>query len=420
MTVEQGQDRRIVRWRRRAVVLLLVVAVGLVVRAIADMWLGGALNAEVARLENRHGPLRWDSVRRIEPWKKWPRRFAPDNRARLIDAAAARITVATDEHENLLLRANAQPETMTGGQLREIAEANRDAVDLALRAARLPHSNWSIQCCGGVPNVTDVIFLSSILGITARGDTDAGRADAAAADVTAGFAIATAMSSEPDPLMFLIAARSAYAHDLALKDLLSRGEPSAAALTDLARVIDEGLAAPPARAALLGLLKAARADWPRLERGRFFKDGYDYPMEPTAWTRGVAWLARPIIRYRALHDLADRGRAVDAASVPRAERTGITSSLRPPAAGLIEVGDAWAVILGNAATAVALRRFRIDYGEYPNRLDELVPGYLKAVAIDPYTGGQSEYVRSGKGFEIRTRVPLPKQLELYRNWNVTR
>ena len=418
MTVAPGREQGTVRWRRRTVILLLVVAGLFVVRAVADMWLGGALKAEIARLEDRHGPLRWDSVRKIDPWTTWPRRFAPDNRARLIDAAAARITIATDAQESLLRAV--QPEAMSGGQLREIAEANRDAVELAVGAARLPHSNWNVRCCGGVPNLTDLVFLSSILGITAREDTDAGRDDAAAADVTAGFAIATAMSSEPAPVMFLIAARSAYVHDVALKDLLNRGEPSAAALTELARVLEEGLAAPPARVALLGLLKRARADWPRVERGWFFTGEYGYPMEPSTWTRGLAWLARPVIRYRALQDLADRGRAVDAASVPRAERPGITSSLRPPAPGLIEAGDAWSVILRNAATAVALRRFRIDHGAYPARLDQLVPGYLKAVPIDPYAGGSPEYVRSGKGFEIRMNVPLPKQLERYGNWNVTR
>lgn len=422
MTNAQGEERRLVRWRRRTVVFLLVVAAVLVVRAIADMWLGGALNAEIARLEDRHGPLRWDSVRKIHPWKTWPRRMAPDNRARLIDAAAARITIATDEHENLLSRVNTQPETMTSGRVLEIADANREAVELAVRAARLPHSNWGIGCCGAVSNLLDVRFLSTVLAVTARADTDAGRADAAAANLMAGFAIATAMSSEPAPIMLLVAAREAYVHDVALKDLLNRGEPSAAMLTELARVIDEGLAAPPARAALLGLLKSARANLPRVERGWFFtSEQYGSTTDPSTWTRSIAWLARPVIRYRALQDLADTGRAVDAASMTRAERAGITSSLRPPGPGLVEVGDAWSVILGHAATAVALRRFRIDYGAYPARLNELVPGYLKAVPIDPFAGGPPEYVRSGNGFELRTpAVRQTRQLELSRNWNVTR
>jgi hypothetical protein len=99
MTDAAAQQQRIVRWRRPAVVFLLVVAAVLVVRAVADVWLGGAMNAEIARLEERHGPLQWDSARKVHPWKTWPRRFAPDNRARLIDAAAAHITEPPAEGE---------------------------------------------------------------------------------------------------------------------------------------------------------------------------------------------------------------------------------------------------------------------------------------------------------------------------------
>ena len=409
---------RIVRWRRRAVVVLLVAGAVFVARAVADVWLGRALTAEIARLEERFGPLRWDSVRKVHPWKTWPRRMAPNNRARLLDAAAARITVATDAEESLLYAANwnRSDEAIASEQARAIADANREAVDLAIRAARVPHSNWGIGCCGGVPNLTDVTFLSAVLAITARTDADAGRADAAAADVMAGLAIATAMSSEPAPVMLLIAARTAQAHEVALKDLLNRGEPSAPALTELQRVIDDGLAAPPARAALLGLLKNGHAKWPRVERGSFFTSEYGYPTAPSPWTRGIAWIARPAIRYRALRDLAEKGRAVDVAGMPRAKRGGMGASLRPPASGLIDVGDRWTVIMGNAATAVALRRFRIDHGTYPARLDELVPGYLKAVPIDPYAGSSPDYHRTGSGFELRTSAPHQEHL----NWKVTR
>jgi hypothetical protein len=414
MTDAQGQQRRIVRWRRRAVVLALIVGGVFIVRAMADVWLGRALSAEIAQLEERFGPLRWDSVRKVHPWKTWPRRMAPDNRARLMDAAAARITVATDADESLLYAANVRDETITTDQAREIAEANREAIELAIRAARVPHSNWGTS--GFVPNMTDVRFLSTLLAIAARGDTNAGRADAAAAALTAGFAIATAMGNEPADVMLLLAARTAYVHHLALKDLLNRGEPSGPALAELTSVIDEGLAAPPARAALLGLLKSAAAEWPRVERGWFLTIEDGYPTRPSTWTRGIAWFARPVIRYRARNDLADKGRAAEAASMPRAKRAGIASSLRSPAPGLIDVGDHWSVIMGSAATAVALRRFRIDHGAYPARLDELVPAYLKAVPIDPYAGGPPEYVRSGSGFELRTLAPQQE----HRNWSVMR
>ena len=427
MTDAHAQPGRIVRWRRRAVLFLLFMASVFVVRAVADVWLGRALSTEIARLEERFGPLRWDSIRKVHPWKTWPRRLASNNRARLMDAAAARITLASDAEESVLYAANGQAdETITSEEARAIAEANREAVELAIRAAGVPQSNWGGASGFVPPSMTDVRFLSTLLAITARGDIDAGRADAAGADLTAGFAIATAMASEPANVMFLIAARTAWVQHVLLKDLLNRGEPSATALAELARVIDEGLVVAPARPALLGSLKVARGEWPKLERGLLFNrlDVYGdvWPSAwPSTWMRGIAWVARPAIRYRALRDLADKGRAVDAASMTRAERAGIVSSLRSPAPGLIEVGDAWTAILGHAASAVALRRFRIEHGAYPARLDELVPSYLKAVPIDPYAGGPPEYVRSGNGFELRASAARQtKQMELYQNWNVRR
>ena len=41
MTVAPGREQGTVRWRRRTVILLLVVAGLFVVRAVADMWLEG-------------------------------------------------------------------------------------------------------------------------------------------------------------------------------------------------------------------------------------------------------------------------------------------------------------------------------------------------------------------------------------------
>lgn len=54
---------------------------------------------------------------------------------------------------------------------------------------------------------------------------------------------------------------------------------------------------------------------------------------------------------------------------------------------------------------MALRRFRLDHGTYPTTLDELVPTYLKAVPLNPYTARPPEYVRQGAGFELHARVP---------------
>lgn len=422
MTDIQPQKRWMVRSRRLFVVVLVLVFAVLAVRAVSAFWMGRRLTAEIARLEEQYGPLQWDNVRKLDAWKKWPRRIAPGNRARMMDAAAARITMS-DANANLLYHPHV-PSTMTTDQVREIADENREAVQLAIRGARLPHSNWDITYAGepsNVPNLMDLGYLSKVLAIAARSDTDAGRADAAAADVMAGFALAAAMGSEPVPVMLANAIRIAFEQEDALRNVLNSADPSGPALTGLAAVIDESLAAHPARAATLGELKHSRATWPWVEQGwlggRRFLD-YSTPKPPATWMRGVAWFFRPVIRFMALRDLSDKARAVEAASVPRSQRAGIVPPPSAPAPGLIEAGDAWTARVGPVAIAVALRRFRLDHGTYPNKLDELAPMYIKTVPLDPFTGRQPEYMRSGAGFELH--VQLPAGFPRMRDWKVSR
>src|SRR5579864_2131779 len=120
MSDVQPQGRWIVRSRRLFVAILVLAFAVLALRAVSDVWLGRRLDAEIARLEQQYGPLRWDNVRKIDPWKTWPRRISPENRARMMDAAAARITVS-DADEDLLHRPHV-PSTMAAEKVREIAD----------------------------------------------------------------------------------------------------------------------------------------------------------------------------------------------------------------------------------------------------------------------------------------------------------
>jgi hypothetical protein len=71
----------------------------------------------------------------------------------------------------------------------------------------------------------------------------------------------------------------------------------------------------------------------------------------------------------------------------------------------IEAGDEFASELNIGELAVALRRFRLDAGSYPDDLSALVPRYLPAVPVDPFTGWQPVYVRKGAGFELHPGGP---------------
>src|SRR5512140_637776 len=93
----------IVRSRRVLVALLLLGIEGLGARAALDAWMGRRLGDEIARLEKQYGPLRYDPIRKIDAWRRWPRETAPDNRARILDAAAASITASSERVELALI-----------------------------------------------------------------------------------------------------------------------------------------------------------------------------------------------------------------------------------------------------------------------------------------------------------------------------
>lgn len=53
-----------------------------------------------------------------------------------------------------------------------------------------------------------------------------------------------------------------------------------------------------------------------------------------------------------------------------------------------------------ARTALAIERYRLATGKVPERLEELVPKYLKAVPIDPFDGRPIRYKRTDPGYRL--------------------
>jgi hypothetical protein len=56
--------------------------------------------------------------------------------------------------------------------------------------------------------------------------------------------------------------------------------------------------------------------------------------------------------------------------------------------------------LRNAATALAVERFRLKTGQPPATLEELVPEFLESVPIDPFDGQPLRYRRSENGYVV--------------------
>ena len=65
--------------------------------------------------------------------------------------------------------------------------------------------------------------------------------------------------------------------------------------------------------------------------------------------------------------------------------------------------------LRSAATACAVERYRLKYGNLPKDLNALVPEFMDKVPVDPFDGNQLRYFRGV--FELECRVAFPDKMK---------
>ncbi len=53
-----------------------------------------------------------------------------------------------------------------------------------------------------------------------------------------------------------------------------------------------------------------------------------------------------------------------------------------------------------AATALSVERYRLAKGDLPDRLEDLVPGFLQSVPLDPFDGQRLRYQRREAGYVV--------------------
>lgn len=402
-------------WRRTAVILLALAAVLLVVRGIANLVIGHQLNEEVSRLERLYG--------RLDPGTLAPAQVpAAENRARVVRAAASLLVVGPAESATLTRLNQRYVPSPPVEDLRGVVEQNQLALQVAEQIRRRPKSNWEIDYAHdtNLPRLLDIRNLGILLAVSCRVDLETGRVDRAAEAALAGFAEAASLRQEPILIIQLIRIAIAREQLRCARDLLARGEPAAATLTDLAAALAENRTPEAMHAAFIRELKHANNVFGQMERGEPVNDTGVMTASP-AWAGPVSWLVRPLIRYGHLRQLGNGARVIEMESAPPSARSAAIAdavrvagkgrwwqlgrrfdSLFTP--GLMRAADAGYENLSevNAAQlAVALRRFRLDRGAYPGALTDLVPQYLAQVPADPFTGRSPEYLRRDAGFELR-------------------
>jgi tetratricopeptide (TPR) repeat protein len=142
-------------------------------------------------------------------------------------------------------------------------------------------------------------------------------------------------------------------------------------------------------------------------------------VEPAAWDGVVDYALAPYVYGDALHALDSWERAIELARKPYAENRAEWECFKKERENLI--GEKWwrhplteslnvedvmkAVAEGHAwrhtaRSAVALKRYRLKHGSYPDKLAELVPEFIDEVPLDPMSGGELLYRKDGDGFVV--------------------
>ena len=192
------------RWRRRILLVLIVIVLAALVAGVAiDVWAGRRVASEFARLETKYGgglDGRSLAAPRVPP---------EDNRARFARAAAVLAVQGNTAYSTLLAslaKFEAAPESPIPEDVRTFIELNAEAMRVADGARRVHRTGWDADYAGGgnVPSFLSLRNLSNALFFATRVEIKAGRADEASLKIAAGLAVSASLTEEPSLIAQLI------------------------------------------------------------------------------------------------------------------------------------------------------------------------------------------------------------------------
>jgi len=412
MTEESPVKTRRSRARKIGLVALWFVIGVFVLRAGLDWWTGRRLAQEVTRLEARYGTIKQTNADHV-PDK--------ENRARAIRAAVSLMNVEYKVMYSSPALWTPKPPTPVPSEVRALVAQNEAALRIAEDARQRPKSNWSYERDQATPPLLATRMLANLCYVKALVGIEDGHADDATRALAASLGVAASLRNEPPLICQLIRIAAAHQAYVGVQRLLSGAEPSAAALADLAAALEEERQPAPGREALIGELRWGHDNWTALAEGDarvFGPSPFDWLGEgrPSLWLGLAAWFGRPAVQVVHTRYLRELDQIIEAQAVLPSSRV-LPSKTEgqwwkkridtwlPGLERSLESVDQHAAAQAAAAVAIALRRYRIAQGTYPDDLASLAPEYLKALPIDPYTGKPPAYARAGTGFELKAGLP---------------
>lgn len=384
--------------KRRILLVLVTGLLALVIAAVVvDVVAGRRLRREYARLEQRFGVL--DARGGFAP--EVPEE---DNSARVIRAASILVVRGPGRGNYTQMRTalgqfeKASASAPIPEDVRAFLDANAAALRVADLAVTRRQANWEADYLAGydLPRFLFVRGLSDAAYVSAVREMKEGHVNEASRHLITGLAVASSLRNERSLIAQLIRIAVAAQQFEGVRRLVADAEPPAAALAELARALGESAATDPMQVGLLGELRYGNNEILKMERS-------------SKWR-----LLRPFVRLARRDYLLEMERLLDLQAGPRPHPPYVNRAARWPwdwrkitlayTPGLqraIDSGDDFTTMRGVAEAGVALRRYRLEHGAYPDDLAALVPAYLAKVPLDAATGRPPAYARSGAGFTLK-------------------
>lgn len=413
---------------RIGVGLLVFIALVLVVRAVLNVTEGRALRQALAGLKAKGIPLTAGELAPACPdedngarlWKAYENiAVLPgvETEKRKPGAPHARSAVAAFRRAWTALTSGQPIAPDDKAEILALLLRNQKAFELLSEMGQEPcflyRDPAQTLIEGLAPNPLKWIRTAQLLHIAAVFKAEAGDVRGAVDSTVLGVTYAPLMAREGSLIAFLVSMASTNLPLQFLGNMVRGRDVPEADLVRLMALQDPG----PWRERLAAAVRGERILF--VEAGGGVIGGSYDLIEGHSWLKEFGfWLIRPLVKRdirKALPDYAFceaqaalpyyRAREALKASEPGIGRRPWYAFLSKAflsgnlEAAYMKVAKIEAIMLANRA-GLACRLHKNRTGDYPQTLDELVPGLLNEVPIDPFTGNPLVYRREGEGFIV--------------------
>ena len=409
-------------WRKAGRRFLWTLAGLFVAHSALNIYASVQLNRELAAIRQKGDPLQFSEIE--------PPLVPPARNAALVYARATKSLHFSPEERSALQTSRRNVTPQIEKQIASAISNNREALDLARRAAFMPECRFPLDWKSDptrmrFPYYAQVRELARLLATDARIKAKQGDGTAALLDARAIFGISHHLSEEPYLIGYLVAQSVNSLAHRALADALERVSLSVPQARALEASLPKDDWTKAFRRCLVGErmmgifafenLGKAASDIAEVED----ETDEDFGFPPPSWTRApLLWIWRPVLILDEVQTLRLWRRLLDSPGsqqVPRTPEFGraqdeavdnapfnalLTKILFPVFSRASDNRDSAEVRRRQREVALALTCFRTAHGRYPTRLSEAQASWNKPLPLDPYSAKPFVYRPTAKGFVL--------------------